>query len=209
MEFQTHHESDLRNLLQWRRDVRHFSTRPIEPEVLRRLEASVDMAPSVGNSRPWRIVRVQEEKSRLGVIRCFEEQNHAASCEYDDAARNEYLALKLAGLKEAPVHLAFFTEPDPAAGRGLGRRTMPETLSYSTIMAIHTFWLYARTLNVGVGWVSILDPEAVKTALDVPVDWKLVGYLCLGYPQEEHTDPELVRHDWQQRRCAEDLILKR
>ncbi len=202
MKFLPSHESDLRELLQWRRDVRNFSTREIEPEVLAKLEASIDLAPSVGNSRPWRIVRVSDEENRQSVIRCFEQQNLAAACDYKDETQTEYLALKLAGLKDAPVHLAFFTEPDPEEGRGLGRRTMPETLVYSTIMAIHTFWLYSRALNVGVGWVSILDPEEIKDILDVDNNWQLTAYLCVGYPKHHDDKPELHRKGWQHDQSA-------
>lgn len=198
MKFSSQHQSNLLELLQWRRDVRHFSTEPIDPELLAKLEASVDLSPSVGNSRPWRIVRVSDENNRSAVISSFEEQNREASQIYEDKARQEYLALKLAGLKEAPVHLAFFTEPDPAEGRGLGRQTMPETLVYSTIMAIYTFWLTARSLNIGVGWVSIIDPDKIKKILEVNENWQLTAYLCVGYPKADDDTPELHRAGWQE-----------
>ena len=191
------HYRRLVDVLRWRRDVRHFRTDPIPAEVMARIEAALDCAPSVGNSRPWRIVRVASAAARQAVIRSFAEANERASRIYADQERVEYLALKLAGLREAPVHLAFFTDPDAAEGRGLGRQTMPETLEFSTVMAIHTLWLTARALNVGVGWVSILDPEAVRAALDVPAHWRLTGYLCLGYPQANDDLPELHRRGWQ------------
>jgi len=82
---------------------------------------------------------------------------------------------------------------------GLGRKTMPETLDYSVVGSIMQLWLSGRAMGVGVGWVSIIDPESVTEILEVPEDWKLIGYLCIGYPVEEHLDPELVRHEWQER----------
>jgi len=33
--------------------------------------------------------------------------------------------------------------------------------------------------------------------LEVATEWSLVAYLCVGYPQEEHIDPELERYGWQ------------
>jgi 5,6-dimethylbenzimidazole synthase len=192
------HYRRLLDVLRWRRDVRHFRQEPIPSEVMARIEAAVDFAPSVGNSRPWRIVRVRSVAARQTVVASFIEANERASLIYADDTRAEYLALKLAGLREAPVHLAVFTDPDPAEGRGLGRQTMPETLAYSTVMAIHTLWLAARALNVGVGWVSILDPDAVRAALDVPSNWQLTGYLCLGYPRQSDDLPELHRREWQE-----------
>ena len=118
-----------------------------------------------------------------------------------------YARLKLAGLEEAPSHLAVFAEPDPAQGSGLGRRTMPETVAYSAVMAVHTLWLAARAAGVGLGWVSILDPAQVQAALDVPAEWAFIGYLCLGYPAAEDDAPELEREGWETRREA--VVLRR
>ena len=197
MRFSHAHQNNLLEVLRWRRDVRHFRSEPIEPAVLAELEAAVDLAPSVGNSRPWRVVRVNDARNRAVVVRSFEEQNQKAGLSYAGTERRRYLALKLAGLVEAPTHLAFFTDLEPAEGRGLGRQTMPETLVYSTVMAIHTLWLAARSRNIGVGWISIIDPAVVSAALSVPQAWQLTGYLCLGYPKDFNDTPELHRAGWQ------------
>jgi 5,6-dimethylbenzimidazole synthase len=76
---------------------------------------------------------------------------------------------------------------------------MPETLTYSVVGAIQNLALAARARGLGVGWVSILDPEQVRSLLDVPAQWRLVSYLCIGLPQEDHLDPELERLGWQAR----------
>ena len=110
-----------------------------------------------------------------------------------------YARLKLEGLTLAPVHLAVCADEGTATGHRLGRATMPETLRYSVVAAVQTFWLAARAEGLGVGWVSILDPAAVCRELDLPSDWTLVAYLCIGWPQEEHDDPELERHGWETR----------
>ncbi|HNB29047.1 MAG TPA: nitroreductase family protein, partial [Alphaproteobacteria bacterium] len=94
-------------------------------------------------------------------------------------------------------------------GAGLGRQTMPETLRYSAVLAVHTLWLAARVRGLGVGWVSILDPQAAARKLDVPQDWTLVAYLCLGWPTEEHDQPELQRLGWQAREAACRQVLQR
>ena len=202
MDLSHDHSARLGDILKWRRDVRHFSTRPVAADVLARIEASVDFAPSVGNSRPWRIVRVMDEDKRRAVCDSFERENLAASRDYEDDVRRNYLALKLAGLREAPVHFAFFCDPDPAEGCGLGRRTMPETLAYSTVMAIHTLWLTARAHNIGVGWVSILDPQIMNDVLAVPGEWTFIAYLCVGHPLECSDAPELHRRGWQTNRAT-------
>ncbi len=139
----------------------------------------------------------------------FGRANAQALDGYCGEERGRYARLKLEGLEAAPVHLAVFSDEATEAGSGLGRQTMPETLRYSVVGAVHTLWLAARAEGLGLGWISILEPDVVTKALDVPGGWALVAYLCLGWPEEEHLDPELVRHGWQERLAAGDLILRR
>jgi 5,6-dimethylbenzimidazole synthase len=86
---------------------------------------------------------------------------------------------------------------------------MPETLRYSVVAAVQTLWLAARAEGLGLGWVSIVEPDIIHRVLDVPQTWTLVGYLCIGWPVEEHLDPELDRHRWQQRLDVTRMIFKR
>jgi 5,6-dimethylbenzimidazole synthase len=192
------HRQALRDVLTWRRDVRHFKTDPINAERLDRLRAAMDLAPSVGNARPWRVMQVQNPDKRAAIIADFEAANDEAASKYSGTKRDSYMALKLAGLREAPVHLAVFTEHEPDAGHGLGRQTMPEMLAYSTVAAIHTLWLAARADNIGMGWVSILNPASVHGILDAPATWSLTAYLCLGIAQDDNDTPLLHRKEWQE-----------
>jgi len=187
----------LRELMRWRRDVRHFRPDPIPDETLTALVADASLAPSVGYSQPWRFVSVVDAARRAAVTANFERCNAAALNDYAGERRDDYAALKLAGLHEAPVHLAVFADTATTAGHNLGRKTAPETLLYSVVGAIVTMWLLARARGVGIGWVSILDHEQVSRDLAVPESWILCAYLCVGYPDEEHPVPELARAGWQ------------
>ncbi len=198
MELTDAHRKALHDVLQWRRDVRHFLPDPIAPETLAVLRKAMDMAPSVGNARPWRVLQVTTPALRDAVIANFEAANAAAGAIYDDEKRAAYDQLKLAGLRDAPVHLAVFTEQTPGEGHGLGRQSMPEMLNYSTVSAIHTLWLAARAENLGLGWVSILDPGGIAQILMVPDSWQLTGYLCLGKAAFDDDTPLLHRQDWQE-----------
>ncbi len=184
-------------LLRWRRDVRNFRRDPVPMDQLRRLLDMANLAPSVGLSQPWRFVIVNDPVRRAAVRANFAACNASALASQDAGRSLCYARLKLAGLDEAPCHLAIFVEPDPRQGHGLGRRTMPETAAYSAVMAAHTLWLAARAAKIGLGWVSILEPEAVAAALDVPKTWTFIGYFCLGYPQTETEAPELERLGWE------------
>ncbi len=202
-------QSRLVDLFRWRRDVRGFKPDSVAPELLDRLLDLADLAPSVGLSQPWRFVTVDDAVRRAAVRASFTACNQAALEARDadaDADAGLYARLKLAGLDEAPVHLAVFAEAEPAQGRGLGRATMPETVAYSAVMAVHTLWLAARAEGLGLGWVSILDPLAVTAALDVPQSWVFIGYFCLGWPSLNSHTPELERHGWERRRSASARI---
>jgi len=207
--FDAEFQSKLEELLFWRRDVRRFRRESLPDGLLARLVGLANLAPSVGLSQPWRFVRVVSPERRLLVLENFEAANAEALADYSGGKAALYARLKLSGLREAPEQLAVFAELAPAAGQGLGRRTMPETLQYSTVCAVHTLWLAARAAGVGLGWVSILDPARIAQDLQVSESWSLVAYLCLGYPQEEHDDPELERHGWQARSHRHADVLTR
>lgn len=188
----------LHRLLVWRRDVRHFRADPLDEALIERLRAAMDLAPSVGNARPWRVVRVESPEARAAVRAEFARCNEDAAASYDGAREAAYRALLLAGLDRAPLHLAVFTLADPAEGHGLGRRTIPETLAQSTAMAIHTLWLAARAENIGLGMVSILEPRAIERICAVPEAWCFSAYLCLGHAEADDDTPQLHRVGWQE-----------
>lgn len=190
----------LAELIAWRRDVRRFRRDPVEPETLERLLALANAAPSVGLSQPWRFVIVDSPTRRAAVRASFVQANAEALAAQPVARQANYAGLKLAGLDEAPVHLAVLVEPDPPQGHELGRRTMPDTVTWSAVLAIGTLWLAARAEGLGLGWVSILEPTAVTDALEVPAPWRLVAYLCLGTPDAAADRPELEMSGWEDRR---------
>ena len=189
--------AQLHELFRWRRDVRHFRSDPVPHETIAALVRETALAPSVGYSQPWRFVRVDAPERRAAIVASFERANADALRGYngDDAAK--YASLKLAGLRDAPVHLAVFCDEATSTGKGLGRATMPEMLAYSAANAVYTFWLAARAHGIGAGWVSILEPDVVTKTLDVPVDWKLIAYLCVGHPANDNDTPELERAGWE------------
>jgi len=199
----------LRALLSWRRDVRRFRRDPLPSGAVERLVELAALAPSVGLSQPWRFVIVDDPACRAAVRRNFAAANAAALAAQDAKRVAQYARLKLAGLDEAPCHLAIFADRATEQGHGLGRHTMPEMADYSTVAAVHTLWLTARAEGIGMGWVSILDPVEIAAILDVPAEWKLIGYFCLGYPIEEEDVPMLETVGWEERRAAPSFLIRR
>src|ERR1700716_3553481 len=199
----------LRELLTWRRDVRRFRRDALAPETLERLIELASLAPSVGLSQPWRFVIVDTPACRAAIRANFETCNAKALATQSGQRAAGYARLKLAGLDDAPGHLAVFADPATPAGHGLGRHTMPEMIEYSAVTAVHTIWLAARAEGIGMGWISILDPAAVADILDVPATWKFIGYLCLGFPQTEDDIPDLERAGWERRYPAASCVVLR
>lgn len=197
--FDPHFRAELAELMRWRRDVRRFRTDPVPEDLLDSLFDLAQIAPSVGNSQPWRFLRVVSAEKRSEIRRNFLACNAEALAAQSNERAAIYARLKLAGIDAAPVQLAVFCDHATEQGHGLGARTMPEMLDYSVVGMIAGLWLSARAAGLGLGWVSILDPAQVCSALDTPPSYKFIAYLCLGWPEEEHVDPELVRNGWQER----------
>ena len=191
--------AEMMNLLRWRRDVRFFRSDSVETAVLDRCLVTFALAPSIGLSEPWRLEGVDSPASRQAVLQNFMAANAAALQGYADDKARLYATSKLAGLYQAPVQIAVFCDDTTDNGTGLGTATKPETRAYSVVGAMTLFWLALRAEGRGLGWVSIIDPAKLTRDLALPDDWRLVGYLCVGFPQTDDDEPELQPVGWQQR----------
>ena len=190
-------------LMRLRRDGRRFRTDAIDEAVLTRCLNAFQLAPSVGLSEPWRVTRVESKAMRDAVPNNFEVANAEALKEYSGQKAALYSGLKLSGMQQAPVQLAVFCDDSTDKGHGLGAGSMPEMRRYSVDSAITLFWLALRTEGLGLGWVSILDPERMARDLDVPKSWCLIGYLCVGWPEEMSDTPELEQVGWE---CRDNTL---
>ncbi len=190
-----------------RRDVRHgFLPETLAEDVLTRLLTAAHQSPSVGLMQPTRFVIIRDRAVRQAIHAAFVQANAAALSTYDEARREQYANLKLQGLLEAPQHLCLLCDANSSRGHNLGRHTMPETALYSTICAVQNLWLAARAEGIGVGWVSILDPSALRTLLGVPDNITPVAYLCLGYVDQIAAEPDLERFGWETRLALEAVV---
>ena len=204
-DFSPDFRDELSELMRWRRDVRRFQTTPVDEAVLTRCLAAFSHAPSVGLSEPWRILRVESPEARAAALANYQQANAEALAAQALDRQDKYAQLKLAGMQEAPVQLAVFCADDTDKGHQLGALSMPEMRRYSVVCAITLFWLSARAEGLGVGWVSILDAERLAHDLGAEPGWQLVGYFCVGLPEQEDDTPELERMNWEQRATALDV----
>ena len=198
-QFSDDFRAGLHDLMRWRRDVRHFLTDPVHDALMTQCLDTFHLAPSVGLSEPWRIVRVTSETARNAALENFKTANAEALDGYSGEQAALYASLKLSGMQDAPEQLAIYCDDGTEKGHGLGAGTMPEMRRYSVVGAITLMWLTARTHGLGLGWVSVLDPTRLNRDLDIPKEWSLVAYLCMGWPKENTLTPELETKKWEAR----------
>jgi 5,6-dimethylbenzimidazole synthase len=192
-----------------RRDIRHFLPDPIPDEVLRRILEMAHLAPSVGFMQPWNFLLIYSAEIRRQVKALFEEANARELARIENPGQRElYPRLKLEGILEAPLNIAVTCDGRRDAPFVLGRAPMPQTDLYSTCLAIQNLWLAARAEGIGVGWVSILDQQALEQLLRLPPGVHLVAYLCVGYPTEFRPRPMLEEVGWKQRQALGDLVFQ-
>jgi len=202
-------ESDcqlLEDVLRLRRDVRgnHFTDAPVPDETIERLINAALYAPSVGYSQPWQFVVIRDQTIKQQVHQSFQAANAHGSSLFSGEKQKGYNALKLEGILEAPVNIAIFYKPSKTPV--LGQTSMKDMGRFSVVCAIQNMWLMARALNVGVGWVSIIDAEQVKKAVNADADAELIGYLCIGYVDEFLDEPELKQKGWAEQKQKQDLV---
>ncbi|MCG8749002.1 5,6-dimethylbenzimidazole synthase [Tenacibaculum finnmarkense] len=198
----------LEQIILARRDVRgnRFINTPIIQEDLDKILFAGVNAPSVGFSQPWEFVVIKDLKIRNKIKDSFFEENEKAKTLFEGKKADAYTQLKLEGIVESALNIAVFYKPSEHPV--LGQTSMKEAGVYSVVCAIQNMWLMARALNVGLGWVSILNENKVKTILNAPDDRQLIGYLCLGHVDKFYENPELERLKWEKRKNINDVVIK-
>ncbi|GAA3510292.1 5,6-dimethylbenzimidazole synthase [Aquimarina addita] len=198
----------LEEILAHRRDVRgnRFLKTPISQEAIDTIIEAALAAPSVGFSQPWEFVIIRNQKTKQAVKQTFSEETARAASQFADEKQQEYIRLKLEGILESPINMAVFYKPKE--GPVLGQTSMPNMGKYSVVCAIQNMWLMARSLNIGMGWVSILDPEKVKQVLKAPKENQLIGYLCFGYTDMFYNQPELELKKWDRKKLQEEVVIE-
>ncbi len=198
---------DVYEAIASRRDVRRFRSDPLADDVLERILEAAHQAPSVGFSQPWRFLLIRSETTRRAVRALFDEANAAAREQYTGERQALYDSFKLEGILEAPLNLCVVCE-GASSEPTLGAHTMPETGILSTCLAVQNLWLAARAEGVGVGWVSILDPLALREVLGLPDQAWAVAYLCLGYPEAFLEKPMLETAGWRDRLPLDQIVFE-
>lgn len=188
-----------------RRDMRHFAGGTVPGAVLVRLLTAAHHAPSVGFMQPWRFIRIGSQGELRTQLHALVEQERRATARALGEREDEFMRLKVQGLLDAAEVLAVVL----AEGRErhvFGRRTLPEMDLASAACAIQNLWLAARAEGLGLGWVSLFEPQAVGALLGVPAGAHTIALLCLGPVDAFYVQPMLEATGWARRQSLSDLV---
>lgn len=190
-----------------RRDVRNeFLPDPVPDDALRRLLAAAHCAPSVGLSQPWSFILLRDRPKREEIAAIFARRNAEAAGMFEGERGAHYRRLKLEGILTAPLNVCVVADRTRGGPVVLGRTHQSDVDIYSTVCAVQNFWLAARAEGIGVGWVSIFEPDDLKPVLGLPDHVVVVAYLCVGYVDRLFGRPELEARGWTRRLPLEDLV---
>lgn len=187
-----------------RRDMRHFAGGTVAPQLLARLLEAAHQAPSVGLMQPWRFIRITRPQLRE-AIHAQVEAERVRTAEALGERSDEFMRLKVEGIRDC-AELLVVALMDEREKHVFGRRTLPEMDLASLACAIQNLWLASRAEGLGLGWVSLFEPQALAELLHMPVGSKALAILCLGPVTEFYTEPMLVQEGWATPRPLQDLL---
>lgn len=193
-------------VIEQRRDMRHFTSEPVDPDMLERLLKAAHFAPSVGFMQPWRFIRITDQSIRKQMHELVEEERIATANAMGER-EDEFMKLKVEGILECGEVLVVSLMGDRDK-HIFGRRTLPEMDLASVSCAIQNMWLAARAEGLGLGWVSIFDPEKLSNLLNIPKSGKPVAILCIGHVEEFYNKPMLEKENWAKRQQLDTVVFE-
>ena len=149
---------ELLKLIELRRSVRAYQSKPVENEKLALVLEAGRLAPSARNGQDWKFVVVQDKALIEKLV--------PACCDQ-----------KFVG--EAPAFLAICSDD-----HGLMRCGQPvDTVDCS--IALSFMMLQAAELGLGTCWLGSFYEDAVREILHIPEQYRVVAVTPLGYPVSE------------------------
>lgn len=190
-----------------RRDVRSdFINKNIPEDTLLRILTAAHHAPSVGFMQPWDFIIINDQNIKQKIKQGFDQANTESKTMFSEGKHQKYQKFKLEGILEAPIGICVTCDRERNGPVVLGKTIKPEMDLYSAVCAVQNLWLAARAENLGVGWVSIIEDDILREALDIPSNIEIIAYLCIGYVSHFKDQPELETAGWLPRRSVDKAI---
>ncbi len=198
---------NLDEVIRSRRDIRRFRPDPVPPELIEKIIEAGHMGPSVGHSQPWRFIIISDAETRERAAAIADAQRITQASAMTPERGQQLLDLKLEGLREAPLGIVVACDRRAPALGVLGRATFTDADMWSCACAVENMWLSARSLGLGMGWVTLFPPEELGELLGLPEGVETLGWLCVGWPNERPPEPGLQRLAWSKRLPLSDVVM--
>jgi len=171
------------NLVHQRRSVRQYLDKPVEIEKIKKCIEAARVAPSAENVEPWRFIVINDKKVKDEF------------CNY--AFSGIYSFSKWVG--KAPIIIVILAKLDILANR-IGKQLQGTNYYLIDIgIAGEHLVLQAQELGLGTCWIGWFHAKKVKSFLKIPMNYKVVSLISMGYPVQAP-----VRE--KKRRLLEDIL---
>lgn len=204
--FNEQEKEALYKIISARRDVRTFLSDPIPPELILNLLKAAHHGPSVGFMQPWNFILVTQEEIKAKLAWAADKERRALAIHYEGNRQDQFLSLKIEGIKQAPLTICVTCDPTRGGSHVLGRNSIPETDILSAACAIQNMWLAACAEGMAMGWVSFYKKNDVRDILAIPPHVEPVALLSVGYTENYPSKPILETANWEKRRDLQGLI---
>jgi nitroreductase len=181
---------EFRDVIRRRRMVRRFSDEPVAREVIERLAAIAQRAPSAGFSQGQRLVVVTDPdvRRRLGVIGGDEFYEEDGFGRWIGAAPVQFVPCV-----SEKVYRDRYAEPDKLNEDG-SVIEWPIPYWWMDIgCTVENLLLAAVDEGLAAGFAGADDLDAVRHELGIPVDYAPVGIIPVGHPLPDKRSPSLRR----------------
>ena len=169
--------SEILNLIKNRRNTKRFNDKDISKSNIETILESGTWAPNHRNTEPWRFVVVSKfskvrEKIANELIKLQESKS-------DTPLSKEQKTNLVNPVNSAPCYIYVFSIP--------GENPEITEENYGAVCcAIQNMQLTATSMGLGIGWSTgkMAKIKNLHSILNVAQEFKIVGVLTLGYPQD-------------------------
>jgi nitroreductase len=162
-------KSKILNVIQNRRSVRKFNSRPVERDTILTCIEAARLAPSADNVQPWRFIVLDDPE----IKRDFEEKV------FSGIYRITKWAMKAPVLIILCADLNFVVHQVAEA-----LQTIPYYLLDMGIAGEH-FVLQAQELGLGTCWIGWFNVRKAKKILNLPRNVRICELMAVGYPSKD------------------------
>jgi len=181
---------EFRDLVLKRRMVRHFSDRPVAPELVQQILDLARHAPSAGFTQGQSFVVVTRPELKQAIAELCSEAEYVASGFHPFVSGAPVLVIPCTS--EAAYHRRY-QEPDKVMDDG-SETVWPVPYWHMDIgCAVMLVLLAAVDLGLDAGFAGAHDLDALRALLGMPAEVTPVGVIPIGYRAPDVPSPSLKR----------------